>query len=206
MNHNEIEAKFYCPDSSRLVKRLEAHGAVRTNQRHLERNWRFDLPDRSLFSSGIVFRLRVDPQATLTVKQARPEPLERDEFEIELNDASTALRLVEALGYQVLAIYEKYREQFALDELSVMLDELPFGNFVELEAGSVAALRSRAAQLGLDWEAHVSDSYLVLFDRLRKSMSLPFGDATFANFESVPAITAADLGLRDATLAPEQSR
>lgn len=206
MNHTEIEAKFYCPDSSSLVERLEARGAVRTRERHLERNWRFDLPDRSLSNSGIVFRLRVDPQATLTVKRARPEPLERDEFEIELNDASTALQLVEALGYRVLATYEKYREQFVLGELSVMLDELPFGSFVELEAGSVESLQSLAEQLGLDWEARLTDSYLVLFDRLRKSSSLPFDDATFANFESIPGATAADLGLREASPAPEQSR
>ena len=139
---NEIEAKFRVADHAGLADRLGQLGASLHRARHFERNWRFDRQDRSLSQAGVVFRLRSDPRATLTVKQPRASDLERAEFELAIADAEDALQLIEALGYEIIAIYEKYRTAYTLGGTEVMLDELPFGSFAELEGRSVPAIKS----------------------------------------------------------------
>lgn len=205
VSDTEIEAKFYLADPEPLIERLEQHGASLSQPRHLERNWRFDLPDGSLSASGIVFRLRVDPRATLTAKRQRADPLTRDEYELQVDEPETALRLVETLGYRTVAIYEKQRRVYALGGQQVMLDELPFGSFAELECDSVEALEQLAHQLGLEWQARITRSYLALFQGLRDSLQLSFRDATFEDFQRLPPVTAADLGVSEALAARERS-
>jgi len=72
-----------------------------------------------------------------------------------------------------------------------VLDELPFGKFVELE-GPEAAIKTAAARLGLGWERRILDNYLALMARLKAAHNLPFDDLTFANFENY-AISVADI-------------
>lgn len=199
----EIEAKFYVPDLETLAAMLEERGARTTRQRHLERNWRFDLPDRSLSQAGMVLRLRTDPRATLTLKRPRPEALARDEYEVEVGQAEAAQSILEQLGYELIAIYEKVRTEYTMAESAIMLDELPFGNFVELEGPSGSSVQGRAVALGLDWERRVPHSYLDLFSQLRQRLGLEFRDATFGNFAELPAVSAEDLQVADA-LAREE--
>ena len=47
-----------------------------------------------------------------------------------------------------------------------MLDELPYGNFVEIEGEGVESIRAVADRLKLRWDRAVPTSYHVLFDRL----------------------------------------
>lgn len=201
---NEIEAKFCVADHAELADRLGELGASLQRARHFERNWRFDRPDRSLSQAGMVFRLRSDPQATLTVKRSRASDLERDEFELAIGDAEDALRLIESLGYETFAVYEKYRTVYALRDTEVMLDELPFGNFAELEGQSVPAIEQLAAELRLDWSRRVPHSYLTIFEQLRQLLKLDFSNATFADFEAAPPIDLTQLEIYDAAVQPER--
>ena len=63
------------------------------------------------------------------------------------------------------------------------LDELPDGDFVEIEGPDVAMLRAASQRLGLKWEAAVPESYVALFDRLRMVQGLTFRDLAFENFQ-----------------------
>jgi len=54
----------------------------------------------------------------------------------------------EALGYAVYMMYEKYRTTFRLDNLEVVLDELPYGNFVEIEGLTVKAFNRLPGKWG----------------------------------------------------------
>ena len=63
-----------------------------------------------------------------------------------------------------------------------MLDELPYGNFVEIEGENSAAIHSAAHRLGLDMQAAISESYSSLFEKVRRALGLTFADLTFANF------------------------
>ena len=51
--------------------------------------------------------------------------------------------------------------------MQVMLDELPYGNFVEIEGETVESIHGLADQLGLNWDAAIATSYNALFDRAR---------------------------------------
>ncbi len=52
-----------------------------------------------------------------------------------VGDGSLVVRMLEELGFHVWFRYEKYREEFALDDVVVAVDETPVGTFVEIEGG-----------------------------------------------------------------------
>jgi len=76
-----------------------------------------------------------------------------------------------------------------------MLDELPYGNFVEIEGETIESIRAVANQLNLRWETTIGTSYNDLFERTRRNMNLSFEDLSFANFESLNVETS-DLEVR----------
>jgi adenylate cyclase class 2 len=169
----EIEAKFHVSDLDGIRARLHALGAHLIQERILETNIRFDLPDGGLRSEGQVLRLRQDSEARLTYKSGSANQqgaLNRTEIEFVVEDFEKAKAFLEALGYQKLFYYEKYRTTYALQtsEVSVhiMLDELPYGNFVEIEGEGVDSIRAFADRLRLGWDRAIPTSYHVLFERL----------------------------------------
>jgi adenylate cyclase class 2 len=182
----EIEAKFHVQDLQAIRQRLLHLGAQQLQTRHLERNWNFDTPDRRLQKGRQVLRLRVDGCVILTYKKQRQVFEERTEIELVLDNPEAARHLLEGLGFEMVLVYEKQREVFEFKGLKVMLDELPFGDFVEIEGPALESLVEAAIKLNLVWEQRASSSYLSLFEELRERLKLPFREATFANFERLP--------------------
>ncbi|HSK88358.1 MAG TPA: class IV adenylate cyclase, partial [Anaerolineales bacterium] len=181
----ETEVKFYVRDLSRLKAHLEKLGARPIQERVLETNIRFDLPDARLRAEGRVLRLRQDTATRLTYKGASKKEegiLSREEIEFVVEDFEKAKQFLEALGYQKLVYYEKYRTTYDLHDTHIMLDELPYGNFIEIEGKTFDSIRLTADQLGLKWETAVGTSYLALFERARKALKFSFPDLSFANF------------------------
>jgi adenylate cyclase class 2 len=182
----EIEVKFLVSDMNVLRQRLIEAGAQQAKPRLHERNVRFDDKHQGLLHRGQLLRLRQDDGARLTFKgiaqeAAQSEAKVREELEITVDDFETAAAILQRLGYRSQQVYEKYRETFKLDDVEVVLDELPFGDFVELE-GDEAQIRAAAQRLGLPWEQRILDNYLLLMERARAHYDLPFRDLTFENF------------------------
>jgi adenylate cyclase class 2 len=196
---SEIEAKFNLPNIEGVRRELQAAGARLASSRTFERNLRFDTPDRSLHTAHQVLRLRQGTRALLTYKQSH-SPEQRTEIEFEVDDPDAARAFLEALGYEVVFIYEKYRQIFEYQESLVALDELPFGHFVEVEGPTLDAVRRAAMELGLSWDARVPPGYMEIFARMRRRRSLPFRDATFENCEGLERVS------RDEMLRNESSR
>ncbi len=190
----EIEVKFYLRQLEDIRKRLMAHGALLITDRLLERNLRFDTLGRELADKKHVLRLRQDNRATLTYKRPSGQVETREEFEIEIDDFESGRKILEALGYTVTTTYEKYRETYQIDSIQVMLDELPFGCFVEIEGPSIELIHQMSDQLGLPWERRVQASYLELFDRIRRPLNLEFNELTFERFEGLTPIGPELLG------------
>ena len=196
----ETEAKFYVRDLNAIKSRLAELDARLLQERVLETNIRFDLPGAPLRAEGRVLRLRHDTQARLTYKSASDNEqgvLSREEIEFVVADFEKAKRFLEALGYQKLGYYEKYRTTYEVDGAFIMLDELPYGHFVEIEGETVEAIRMMADQLHLNWETAIATSYHTLFERARKNLNLPVQDLSFAEFAGMK-IDAAHLGARAA--------
>ena len=184
----EIEAKFYVRDLGKIESRLQALETRLIQPRVLETNLRFDLPDGGLRSEGRVLRLRQDTAARLTYKGAGKNEqgvVNRTEIEFTVEDFNKAKNFLEALGYQKLLQYNKYRTTYELEHCHVMLDELPYGNFVEIEGENIATIHFTADKLNLDMQAAISASYSALFEKVRRTLGLTFIDLTFANFEKI---------------------
>jgi adenylate cyclase class 2 len=184
----EIEAKFAVPRLDPIRQKLLQFAAALARPRLRETNLRFDLPDGRLQAAGQVLRLRKNHETRLTFKAPGPDNEHRLEVEVGVDQAERTQRLLEALGYGVFFVYEKYREVFTLEAVEIMLDELPFGVFVEVEGEDLGRIRSIAERLGLPWEERLPLSYLALFERLRRRFAWTFRDATFANFSGIPPL------------------
>jgi adenylate cyclase class 2 len=165
----EIEAKFRVDAHEAVRERLRRLDATRLG-RLLETNRIFDRPDGSLRDHGCGLRIRAtlddetrECRAILTFKGPVVAGAfkSREELEIQISDAETAARMLEALGYVLILIYEKRRESWRLGDCRVELDEPPhIGLFVEIEGPTEAAIQKTQAHLGLRGTAHIRASYV----------------------------------------------
>lgn len=81
--------------------------------------------------------------------------------------------ILQRLGFRPVQVYEKYRETYQWRAVEIVLDEMPFGRFVELE-GDEPGLKTVAAALGLDWSRRLLTNYLELMELCRRTFDLPF--------------------------------
>jgi len=183
----EIEVKFPVADAPALREKITASGAVSTG-RHFEVNVLFDDAAGSLRRADCLLRLRQDARTTLTFKSTSEE---RDrqfkihrEREVRVSDFDSMEQILSSLGFHRRQVYEKWRETFRLDETVLCLDQMPFGDYLEIE-GPKAAIRRVASNLGLNWNRRIIRNYLEMFSLLRDHLQLPFTDITFQNFENV---------------------
>ncbi|HEX2623329.1 MAG TPA: class IV adenylate cyclase [Phototrophicaceae bacterium] len=188
-SYNETEVKLYVPDLKSVAEKLESLGAKLVAPRVYERNMRYENAAATLTKSGIVVRLRQDTRVRLTYKEPPTGPQDSDitsryEAEVEVSDFGTMQTILGKLGYFPHVVYEKYRTTYTLDGVEVVLDEMPYGNFVEIE-GDADAIRQAMERLGLQFARRFAGNYLSLFDLLSKRLKLKFENLTFANFEQV---------------------
>lgn len=190
----EVEVKFLLGGKTAVRDRLLALGATLKKERVLERNVRFDTPDEQLLQRWQLLRLRQDTAVRLTFKaptdaDSGSQVKVMEELEVSVSDFATAAAIFRRLGFEEKQVYEKWRETFALGGVEVVVDELPFGDFVELE-GDEANIVAVAQQLGLDWGRRIVTNYLQLMGELKQFHQLDFDDITFANFASCGARVA----------------
>lgn len=132
----EIEKKYRI-DKKRLVEltaKLGELGAAFSyetfEENYLHRGGLLD-------GRNAVLRLRkTEARTILTYK----EKVETDndfkhqiEFETEVSDVDATESIIEKLGYKLSVIYEKHRKAWHLGNVEVVLDELPFGYYMEIE-------------------------------------------------------------------------
>ncbi len=187
MNGQETEVKFYVVDLAKIEARLVELGAALIQPRAHEINLRFDTPDQSLQKEGKVLRLRQDDSAKMTFKSGttnRNGILSRKEIEFEVESFAAARQLIESLGYEVILFYEKYRRTYEFKGLQVMLDQLPYGDFVEIEGEDTETIQQVAGEIGCRWAAAITTSYSALFKGVAKSRGLDAGQLTFKAFSS----------------------
>lgn len=87
-----------------------------------------------------VLRLRkTGDKTTLTYKQKIPSETgfkHQIEHETLVSDVDAMESIIETLGFKLSAVYEKHRKAWHFGNTEVVLDELPFGCYMEIE-GSV---------------------------------------------------------------------
>ena len=149
----EIEKKYrLAPEHVvPLRRRLAEVGAEGGGAAEFEENTIYKGP--GLDPRRRVLRLRrKGDRAVFTFKERDPgrSAVKRQrEEETEVADASALASILEALGYSPVLVYEKRRETWRLAGAEIVLDELPFGLFVEIE-GDEARILEAERLLGLD--------------------------------------------------------
>lgn len=141
------------------------------HERTFEKNIVFDTPEGKLKDRKCLLRLRKKGDTnTVTFKRPLEKPFSRDdtaykikqETEVDVSDFESMENIFTGLGYEVFFIYEKYREEFQKGDIKVMLDEMPIGNFIEIE-GPEEAIDRTAHALGYSKNDYITDNYLTLF-------------------------------------------
>ena len=189
MSHKlqEVELKLHTPDLSVVQSALEKAAATLSKPRVYERNIRYENAALTLGEQDIVLRLRQDNQATLTCKQGKA--LEngisrRFEAEVVVSDFETMDIILRRLGYQAALIYEKYRTTYTLGAAEIVLDEMPFGSFSEIEADA-AVIEALVKRLGLAQFRRMEGNYTEIFADVKARLKLDFRDLTFDNFKDI---------------------
>ena len=178
----EREIKLPFRDREEASAAIRAAGATPLRGRRLQEDCLLDTNDDELRRKRCVLRVRMESgKALLTFKgpvQTSPMKL-REELETVVGDGLLLLRMLEELGFRVWFRYQKYREEFALEDVTIAIDETPVGVFVELE-GSEDGIHAMAAALARNPHDYVLDSYRGLFIRYCESHGLPLTDMLFA--------------------------
>ncbi len=182
----EIEVKVPIDEISAAVSRVVAIGATRIRERHLEENFLFDYPERLLTRGGCLLRIRRTPgRAFLTFKgKGRVEEgaKVRTEKEVAVEDADTCMKIIESICMKMIYRYEKYRTEYQFADCQIAIDELPFGNYMELE-GSHGGIQKVAAELGVSPDRFLSETYRALHADHLARIGAPMGDLLFKEWD-----------------------
>ena len=147
----EIEKKYRLTDQQRdRLLRLLPEIAAGSHPERFEENILFAGP--GLDSGLAALRLRrIEGAAILTYKKRIPSSdamKHQREEETEVADADATMAILECLGFTPRLVYEKRRSIWKVRDAEVVLDELPFGLFMEIE-GSEADIIAIERQLGI---------------------------------------------------------
>ncbi len=175
----EIKLRFDSVDEARAA--VLATGATPLLGRRLQEDSLLDTEAEDLRRRRCVLRVRVENgKSRITFKgPVQPSAMKvREELETVVGDGEILLRVFEELGLHVWFRYEKYREEFAHEDVIVAIDETPVGVFVEIEGGE-QGITAMAAALGRSSADYISDSYRALFLKHRDELGLVGHDMLF---------------------------
>src|SRR5215208_6384447 len=179
MIEREVKLRFANPEDARAA--ILATGATPLRSRRLQEDALLDTEDESLRRRRCVLRIRTESgKSLLTFKgPVLPGSMKiRDEYETVIGDGEVVQRVLEELGLHVWFRYEKYREEFAHEDVTIAVDETPVGTFVEIE-GSEQGIHDTAAALARNPDDYVTDSYRGLFLKHCERNGLPLTDMLF---------------------------
>lgn len=164
----ETEKKYRLdPESRRAVEQaLQEFGAEYVG-RDFEENVIYS--GETLQRNGGVIRLRhVGDRTLLTFKRRvrnDSDVKEQIEHEAEVSDADSIRSILQELGLEPAIVYEKRRDTWKFRSVEVVLDELAFGSFMEIE-GSITGIREAEMLLDIDHLETVPETYPTLTSNL----------------------------------------
>ena len=166
----EIEKNFrLSPDDRDRVAKSLAESGGEFIGRDFEENVIFT--NEALRERAAVVRIRKVGERTILTYKRRVESAfdvkTQIEHETDVSDRSMMTAILDELGLRPHLIYEKYRDTWKFRSVEVVIDELPFGLFMEIE-GSVTAIKE--AEMLLDLESLIVEhnTYPTLTGQLGK--------------------------------------
>lgn len=163
----EIEVKLRVASVAEGARLLRGAGFQLAKRRVFEANTLFDTAGRALRRGGSLLRIREAGRRNILTFKGPAQPgrhKDREELELEVEDARRLAEVLGRLGFRPLFRYEKYRTEYSRPgEAGVAtVDETPIGAWLELE-GAPAWIDRNARRLGFDGSGYVTASYYALY-------------------------------------------
>jgi adenylate cyclase class 2 len=177
----EVKLRFESADVARQRILAPAVGATPLRGRRLQEDSLLDTADNSLFQRRSALRVRTENGKSLLTFKGPVQPSAfkiREEHETIVGDGEVLLTILGELGWRVWFRYEKYREEFAAEDIVIAIDETPIGIFVEIE-GSEEHIHRAASALGKSSHDYVTASYRSLYLDHCRERGLEPGDMLF---------------------------
>jgi adenylate cyclase class 2 len=148
----EIEKKYRLTrdERDRVLRRLQECGAENRGE-EFEENTIYGGGTLQRGTSALRLR-RVGSKAVLTYKERLPRASaikQQREEETAVDDPDATAAILDALGFTPVLVYEKRRQTWRLERVEVVIDELPFGLFMEIE-GDEKSIDAAERTLGID--------------------------------------------------------
>jgi adenylate cyclase class 2 len=131
-------------------------------------------------AGGVVRIRKTQDRALLTFKRRVENQMDvkqQIEHETEVSDIDAVAQILIELGLSPKLVYEKRRKTWQLRSTEIVLDELPFGLFMEIE-GAITAIKEAEMLLGIEDLETEHETYPRLTARLGKQV----GDKIEARF------------------------
>jgi len=147
----EIEKKYRLTKKQReeVRRRLPDIGAKRSGE-EFEVNTLYSGP--TLETGRSILRLRrIGKRGILTYKERFPTRSaikHQREDETRVADPDAMELILDALGFTAALVYEKRRETWSIGKTEIVIDELPFGWFMEIE-GTEQSIRDLESKLAI---------------------------------------------------------
>lgn len=158
----EIEKKYRITPERRetIVAELEQSESAEFVGRAFEENIIYS--NDALRTSGAIVRIRkVDGRTLLTYKRRVQNDFDvkqQIEHETKVADSYAIESIIGELGLSPVLVYEKYRDTWRFRSVELVIDELPFGLFMEIE-GSITAIKEAEMLLGIEDLETVHETY-----------------------------------------------
>src|SRR5262245_17556599 len=175
----EIKLRFENADEARDA--ILRAGGTPLRSRRLQEDCLLDTAEDDLRRQRCVLRVRIESGKSLLTFKGPVQPSFaklREELETVVGDGTLLVHILEQLRFRVWFRYQKYREEFALDDVLVALDETPVGTFVEIEGGD-RGIAETAGALGRGPGDYLLDSYRRLYQVDCETRGIPATDMLF---------------------------
>lgn len=169
----EIEVKFPLRDRAALIRKLQDIGATRLYPETFEDNIVLDRRGE-LKTKGALLRVRKFGKYSLVTYKG-PMSIDggvksREEVQTGVESFELAIELLDALGFKPVFRYQKFREVWRIQEVEVVLDRTPIGEYFEIE-GPMDLIRTLSGELGMNMDQAIRQSYADLYRQARRTRS-----------------------------------
>ena len=170
MAKTEKQVKYKINNFDYISKRLIEIEAIFIGG-FMEKTIRYDNDDLKYSNNGIFIRTKSGMKNVLTLKEIPTDSsntsFERITTEIEVDNINKIGYILEKIGLTKKFIMEKYRLFFKYDNVDILIDELPFGIYLEIK-GEDNEINRVTKMLNIDEADLIKMTYWDIYDKIKK--------------------------------------
>lgn len=170
MAKTEKQVKYKINNFDYISKRLIEIEAIFIGG-FMEKTIRYDNDDLKYSNNGIFIRTKSGMKNVLTLKEIPTDSsntsFERITTEIEVDNINKIGYILEKMGLTKKFIMEKYRLFFKYDNVDILIDELPFGIYLEIK-GEDNEINRVTKMLNIDEADLIKMTYWDIYDKIKK--------------------------------------